>query len=169
MTKVVSVMSKHLVELSLDTTAETALEILDRERVHHALVVTHGDMNGVVCRCDLENVPPTDRVGHCVKRNFVFIDDHTSGKEAAEIMQRWGIGFLPVIGSSGKLSGVVTRRDLRQAGFLPNQPGVDRCVSCGDTHSLTPVADEWTLTFCKNCMEAPTNPGGVYLTLGGSD
>jgi hypothetical protein len=85
------------------------------------------------------------------------------------MMQRWGIGFLPVIGESGELSGVVTRRDLRRAGFLPNRRGVDRCASCGETHSLEPCTDDWVPVFCRKCAEPPTHPGGFYATLGGGD
>jgi len=74
-----------------------------------------------------------------------------------------------VIGDSGELVGVVTRRDLRRTGFLPNRRGVDRCASCGETHSLEPCTDEWLPVFCRNCSEPPTEPDGPYLTLGGGD
>jgi CBS-domain-containing membrane protein len=169
MTKVTSVMSKYLVRLPRGMVAEDALERLEREAVHHALVAYEGDMQGVVCRCDLERVPAKTRVGDCMKKDYVFVDEETTCREAAEMMQRWGIGFLPVIGGTGDLIGVVTRRDLRRTGFLPNRRGVDRCASCGETHSLAPCTDDWVPIFCRNCSEPPTSPDGVYLTLGGGD
>jgi CBS-domain-containing membrane protein len=150
-------------------TADDALERLEREAVHHALVATEGDLHGVVCRCDLERVPAKTHVGHCMKKDYVFVDEETTAREAAEMMQRWGIGFLPVIGGTGELVGVVTRRDLRRTGYLPNRRGVDRCASCGETHSLAPCTDDWVPVFCRNCSEPPTSPDGGYLTLGGFD
>ena len=169
MTKVTSVMSKYLVRLQRSYTAEDALDHLDREAVHHALVTHDGDMEGVVCRCDLERVPAKTHVGDCMKKDYVFVDEETTPREAAEMMQRWGIGFLPVIGDNGELVGVVTRRDLRRTGFLPNRRGVDRCASCGETHSLGPCTDDWVPVFCRNCSEPPTAADGPYVTLGGGD
>ncbi|HEX6274650.1 MAG TPA: CBS domain-containing protein [Polyangiaceae bacterium] len=167
--KVTSVMSKHLVKLPASITTEDALERLEREAVHHALVTIGDDLVGVVCRCDLERVSAKTRVVACMKKDYVFVDESTTAKEAAEMMQRWGIGFLPVIGESGELGGVVTRRDLRRTGFLPNRRGVDRCASCGETHSLEPCTDDWVPIFCRKCSEPPTHPGGFYATLGGGD
>ena len=73
MTKVTSVMSRYLVKLSRGLTAEEALERLEREAVHHALVIDD-DMEGVVCRCDLVRVPARTHVGECMKKNYVFIN-----------------------------------------------------------------------------------------------
>ena len=168
MSKVISVMSKYLVRLSGSITAEEAMERLEREAVHHALVTHDDDMEGVVCLCDLERVPSRTRVAACMKKDYVFVDEDTTAREAADMMQRWGIGFLPVISESGDLIGVVTRRDLRRTGFLPNRRGVDRCASCGETHSLAPCTDEWIPVFCKKCSEPPV-PRDMYLTLGGGD
>ncbi len=169
MTEVKSVMSKYLVRLDGASTAEDALERLEREAVHHALVTHAGDMQGVVCRCDLERVPARTRVRDCMKKDYVFVDEDATAREAAEMMQRWGIGFLPVISDNGELIGVVTRRDLRRTGFLPNRRGVDRCAACGETHSLPPCTDEWVPIFCRKCSEAPKSQDGMYLTLGGFD
>jgi CBS-domain-containing membrane protein len=169
MAKVTGVMSKYLVRLPRGITVEEALERLEREAVHHALVTHDGDMEGVVCCCDLERVPAKTRVGDCMKKDYVFVDEETTAREAAEMMQRWGIGFLPVIGGTGELVGVVTRRDLRRTGYLPNRRGVDRCASCGETHSLAPCTDDWIPVFCRKCSEPPTSPDGLYLTLGGGD
>jgi CBS domain-containing protein len=159
-------MSKYLVRLPRGILAVDALDLLDREAVHHALVTRDDDMEGVVCRCDLETVSGRAHVAECMKKDYVFVDELTTAREAAEMMQRWGIGFLPVIGENGELRGVLTRRDLRRTGFLPNRLGVDRCAACGETHSLEPHEDDWVPVFCKKCCE---QPGWPYLTLGGGD
>jgi CBS-domain-containing membrane protein len=167
--KVTSVMSKYLVRLPSALSVDEAFDRLERESVHHALVTRDGDLEGVVCLCDLERCRAKAHVAECMKKDYVFVDEATTAREAAEMMQRWGIGFLPVIGETGEIVGVVTRRDLRRTGFLPNRRGVDRCASCGETHSLEPCADDWLPVFCKKCTERPSSPGGMYATLGGGD
>ena len=169
MTEVIRVMSKYLVRLSGTLTVEDALERLEHEAVHHAVVTRGDDLDGVVCRCDLERVPTRSLVRDCMKKDYIFIDETTTAREAAQLMKQWGIGFLPVISDTGELVGVVTRRDLRRTGFLPNRRGVDRCAACGDTHSLTPCVDDWLPVFCKKCSEPPTKADGMYVTLGGFD
>ena len=167
MTGVIHVMSKHLVKLPCSITSEGALEALERESVHHALVTRGDDLEGVVCRCDLERARPNDPVAHFMRKDYLFVDDQTAAREAAAMMQRWGIGFLPVIAASGELAGVVTRRDLRRTGFLPDRWGVDRCAACGESHSLEPRCDDLIPVFCRDCSAPP--PGGLYVTLGGGD
>jgi CBS domain-containing protein len=164
-TGVIHVMSKRLVKLPCAITAESALDVLEREIVHHALVTRGEDMEGVVCRCDLERARPNDPVADCMRKSYLFVDDRSTAHEAADMMQRWGIGFLPVIAASGELAGVVTRRDLRRTGFLPDRWGVDRCASCGESHSLGPRCDDLVPAFCRDCSEPP--PDGAYVTLGG--
>ena len=166
---VTSVMSKYLVRLRSSLRVEDAIERLEREAVHHALVTRGDDLEGVVCVCDLERYRAKTRVAECMKKDYVFVDEATTAREAAELMQRWGIGFLPVIGDTAEIVGVVTRRDLRRTGFLPNRRGVDRCASCGETHSLEPCTNDWVPIFCKKCTERPDSPGGMYMTLGGGD
>ncbi|HVR21348.1 MAG TPA: CBS domain-containing protein, partial [Polyangiaceae bacterium] len=78
MIKVTSVMSKYLVRLPATITAEDALERLEREAVHHALVTRDEDMEGVVCRCDLERVPSRTHVSACMKKDYVFVDEATT-------------------------------------------------------------------------------------------
>jgi CBS domain-containing protein len=142
MTEVIRVMSKYLVRLSGTITVDDAFERLEHEAVHHAVVTRGDDLDGVVCRCDLERVPARSLVRDCMKKDFIFIDETTTAREAAQLMKQWGIGFLPVISDTGELVGVVTRRDLRRTGFLPNRRGVDRCAACGDSHSLSPSVDD---------------------------
>ena len=162
------VMSERLVTLNQFTSVSAALARLTGESVHHALVVELGELKGVVCCCDLEAAPPQSSVGECMKRHYVFIDDQTSPVDAARLMQRWGIGLLPVFAGEGHVVGVVTRRDLRNKGFLPGRRGVDRCASCGAAHSLLPWRDENIPVFCRDCVELPKPPNG-FVTLGGGD
>lgn len=160
-------MSEKLVTLNGLVAVSGALARLRSEQVHHALVVDLGELRGVICCCDLESAPQDATVGACMKRHYVFIDDESSPTDAARLMQRWGIGLLPVIAGEGHVVGVVTRRDLRNKGFLPGRPGVDRCAACGETHSLSPWRDDTTPVFCRDCLEPSSPAAGFTITLGG--
>jgi CBS-domain-containing membrane protein len=169
MDQIQDVMSEHLVTVDPMTPVPDALARLRAEHVHHALVVHHGEMAGVVCSCDLEAAATDAAVCACFKPSYVFIEGEASSSEAAELMQRWGIGFLPVLGHDGQVVGVVTRRDLRARGLLPGERGVDLCAGCGKAHSLTPRVDESTPVFCRDCLEPNVLPSGFSYTIGGGD
>lgn len=169
MNHVRDMMSDRLVTLNEHVSVSDALLRLKAEKVHHALVVELGELQGVICCCDLEAAPRDSTVGSCMKRHYVFIDDESSPIDAARLMQRWGIGLLPVIAGEGHVVGVVTRRDLRNTGFLPGRLGVDRCASCGETHSLSPWRDDSVPVFCRDCLEPSSSALGFSYTLGGGD
>jgi CBS-domain-containing membrane protein len=167
MNQIRDMMSEKLVTLNEYVGVSDALLRLRNEKVHHALVVELGELKGVICCCDLEAAPHDAAVGACMKRHYVFIDDESSPIDAARLMQRWGIGLLPVIAGEGHVVGVVTRRDLRNRGFLPGRPGVDRCAACGKTHSLSPWRDDTTPVFCRDCLQPSTSPADLNITLEG--
>jgi CBS-domain-containing membrane protein len=162
-------MSERLVTLNERISVPRALEQLRAERVHHGLVVELGRVSGVICRCDLDVARLDQTIASCMKRRFVSIEDAASPLDAVNLMQRWGIGLLPVFASEGHVVGVVTRRDLRERGYLPGRRGFDRCASCGAAHSLTPQRDEATPVFCRECLEPPLTSNGFAFTLGGGD
>jgi CBS-domain-containing membrane protein len=169
MKQIRDLMSERLVTLNERIAVPRALAQLKAEKVHHALVVELGGVAGVVCRCDLELARTDATVSTCMKRHFVFIEDRASPSDAVHLMQRWGVGLLPVFASDGHVVGVVTRRDLRESGYLPGRRGFDRCASCGSTHSLTPQRDDTTPVFCRECLEPPLTSNGYAYTLGGGD
>ncbi len=169
MTRIRDVMSERLVTLNEHISVPSALAQLKVEKVHHALVVELGRVSGVVCRCDLDAARTDDVVASCMKRHFVFIEEQASASEAVELMQRWGVGLLPVFANDGYIVGVVTRRDLRNRGYLPGRRGFDCCASCGSAHSLTPRRDDTTPVFCRECLEPALNANGFTVTLGGGD
>lgn len=162
-------MSESLVTLNEYVPVSDALLRLKSEKVHHALVVELGELKGVICCCDLESAPHETAVGSCMKRHYVSIDGESSPSDAARLMQRWGIGLLPVIAGEGHVVGVVTRRDLRKTGFLPGRLGIDRCAACGETHSLSPWRDDNVPVFCRDCLEPSSSSLGFSRTLGGGD
>jgi CBS domain-containing protein len=142
-----------------------------RERDVHHVIVLHrdGELMGMVCGCDMEEAWPDARVRDCMQGNPMFIGANQTLAAAAETMQRYGIGALPVLNGKGRLAGIVCRSDLRSWGVLPNQKGVDRCASCGSSHRLLPRG-AGEVCFCRNCVEAGRRAGDdAYVTLGGGD
>jgi CBS domain-containing protein len=142
-----------------------------RERSVHHVVVLHrdGELMGMICGCDMEDAWPDARVRDAMSNCPMFIGETQSLAAAAETMMRYGIGALPVLNNSGRLSGIVCRSDLRSAGVLPDQKGVDRCASCGGTHRLLPRS-AGEICFCRTCVEAGRHAADdAYVVLGGGD
>lgn len=167
MAHVQEMMSQRLVMLDSTTPVPDALTRLRDEHVHHALVAQDGEMAGVICGCDLETASSKSAVCACFKPSYLSIDADASVNDAANLMLRWGVGFLPVLDDVGHVVGVVTRRDLRERGALPGQRGVDLCAGCGKDHGLTPKLDDTTPVFCRDCLEPSVLPSGFSYTIGG--
>ena len=68
------------------------------------------------------------KVRDCMTNEVISISEDESAASAARIMARHNVGSLPVRGRGGRLSGIVTDRDL-----------VLRCVASGEQPEHTPV------------------------------
>ena len=69
------------------------------------------------------------KVRDCMTRDIITVGEDESAAAAARMMARHNVGALPVRGRGGKLSGMVTDRDI-----------VLRCVASGEAAEHTPVA-----------------------------
>jgi len=148
------VMSTELVTAVPDEFVSDVHQRARRADVHHVIVVhPTGILMGILCGCDMERVWPDARVGAAMTGRSLFIGPGVRLVEAAETMERYGVGALPVLALDGRQLGVVTRSDLRRHGVLPGLRGVDRCASCGATHGLCP-REVGEICFCRACEEA---------------
>ncbi len=170
--RVVEVMSRFPVLIGAHETADAALRIAEQHRVHHLLVVDAADLTGVVCQCDLADAMPGTRVSALMRSPVIWTSETDSLEQAADTMIQCGVGCLPVLDEQHRwLSGVLTRRDLRRAGALPGERGVDLCASCGTSHRLRAPDFPNLPVFCFSCLDqAPPSSGrkAIYFTLGGS-
>ena len=113
------------------------------------LVVTEGtELVGVVSKRDIDKALH-HKLGHAPVRGFmsrpvITIDEQTTLSALQAVMVKRDIGRLPVLGSEGKLVGMVTRKDV-----LHSLYGSDD----GDESSLRVVAEEHRLHF-KGKLEA---------------
>jgi hypothetical protein len=152
------------------TRARVAYQLANQRGVHHVLVTQRSTLVGVACVCDLASALDHETVSHHMKAPPVALRLDDSPEEVAQMMKSSGASCFPVADADGRLSGVVTRRDLRQNGFLPNERGVDICAACGTGHHLSPRCCEEPV-FCAECLEQVQSSGvrQMYFTLGGGD
>jgi signal-transduction protein with cAMP-binding, CBS, and nucleotidyltransferase domain len=123
------------------------------EGVHHLLVTDRTQLIGVVCCCDISDVPLATPIVELLKSKFVCISSSATTADAAALMLEHEVGCLPVLDAHGALAGIITRADLRRFGALAGEPGVDRCATCSETHSLARVPKDGGRAFCVACRE----------------
>lgn len=115
---------------------------------------------GMVCTCDLLGAGPRTTVGDRMSVPVVLTDERETLEGAASKMEADGVGALPVV-VGGRLYGILTRGDLRRAGFVFK---TRRCLSCGSRHHVRG-------RFCLECLDhvAPTPFPEHYTDIGGGD
>ncbi len=165
-------MTSNPIVVAPETMTWSAECLAHRSSVHDLLLVRSYRLIGVVCRCDLYAAEAGARVQDCMRKNPVTIDDQQTAEAAEQLLERCAIGCLPVVDWSGCLKGVLTRRDLMNAGVVPRE-AVRTCVSCGSTHGFPGSSDESDVSFCVRCIEQGQQPrtstDAAYFTLGGGD
>ena len=109
------VMSTGLLTATPDESVSVVAARARREGVHHVIVV-HGSgvLRGMLCACDMERAWPDSRVVDAMTTSTLFIGPGLSLADAAQTMERYGVGALPVLALDGRALGVVTRSDLRR-------------------------------------------------------
>jgi CBS domain-containing protein len=169
---VAELMTRSPVLIDAWVPAHVAQRIAHAASVHHLLAVDRGEMRGVLCQCDLRSARPDTAVCDLMRVDFVHVTPHALAEAAARIMLERSVGCLPVLDSARRLVGIITRRDLRSAGVLPGEPGLDACAACGNTHDLQPPTSSDSPVFCSDCSSAPERDSALealYYTLGGSE
>lgn len=168
-TPVASLMTHFPVMIGTDVVAHVAMRLAAAHRVHHLLVVEAGRLRGRICVCELEAARPGALVSELMRGPGVSVPPELGVAEAARTFQAAAQGCLPVVDGRGVLVGVLTGRDLRRAGALVLEAGVDTCSTCGATHGL--VSSPGHPAFCADCARVPPRESSVdwlYYTLGGS-
>ena len=168
---VVDVMTANPVVVAPETIAWSAECLAQRRCVHDLLVVRGYRLIGVVCRCDLQVAGSAARVEDCMRANPITIDDQQTVEIAERLMDRCAVGCLPVVDWSGCLKGVLTLRDLLNAGVL--RDALRTCTSCGSSHALPSRQGEDEVIFCARCLEDGRQPRTMldeaYFITGGGD
>jgi CBS domain-containing protein len=142
------IMSDPVLGLSAQCLAGEALRIARDTGVHHFPVVEDNRLVGFVCTCDLEETSPDSRIGERMHTPVIEISASATREEAARVMNEHGVGALLVRDVRG-IRGIVTRRDLADAGERPGLFPEHTCAVCGARHHLRAGPDG--LHVCVDC------------------
>lgn len=164
-------MSERLSWVKGNVHSYEALAHAREEGVHYLLIGERSEVRGITCLCDMSRAGVGEKVESFAHSDVLSVQSGVPADSAAEVMRRCAIGCLPVLGDQGEVKGVITRRDLRSAGFFKEDPSEGQCASCGAVHSLARDGDG--VVFCRDCLESTPKQGTMqrrwYCTLGGGD
>jgi acetoin utilization protein AcuB len=115
-TRVRDVMTDHVYQVSPDTTADIAWEVMRMRRIHHLAVTQDRRVVGVLSARDFGGIKgrrarESRTVADLMTLTVVTASPATSLRRAANIMRGYGIGCLVVV-EEGRLVGIVTAADL---------------------------------------------------------
>lgn len=122
------VMTPHVIAVDSDATIEDAMATMERFSVHHLVVEDRGKFVGVISDRDLlRHISPfagtinerprpattlRQRLFTVATYRPVSVPAGTPLAEAARLLLERDISCLPVLGHDGRVSGVLTSRDL---------------------------------------------------------
>ncbi|HET9959766.1 MAG TPA: CBS domain-containing protein [Polyangiaceae bacterium] len=126
--------------------AAQALQFAEDTGVHHLPLVEHGQVRGLVCTCDLEELELRAPISRAVRRPPVTVSTSASIADAMATMAREAVGSVLVL-EGQSIVGIVTREDLNGIDW-GDVPGF-RCSSCGSVKHLKSEGSRGTL--CLDC------------------
>lgn len=157
-----AVMRSPLLSLPAETSAHDALQFLARAGVHHLPLFRGEDLMGLVCTCDLEEIPLDAPASSALRRAPVTLTVTASIAEAGRRMSEELVGSVLVL-RDGRPVGIVTREDVTSLGT----PSLEsfHCDTCGATRHLKRFAGG---VLCADCR-ANAEPATLDEELGGGD
>ena len=129
-----NVMISDPITISSNATVAEVLSIMSEYKVGGIPVVDdNGILKGIVTNRDLrfEN-NLSKKIGEIMTTNLITTNHKTNLDEAAQILQKHKIEKLPMVDDSGKLTGLITYKDITKA--------KDRPSSCKDSFGRLRVA-----------------------------
>ena len=112
--RIQDVMTSDIVKIGPEATVAEARASLQRNRIHHLIVVAEKKILGVLSDRDLAGRDAETRVAEVMSRDVATISPRATLRQAAGRMEGRMISCLPVI-DRGKLAGIVTSNDLLRA------------------------------------------------------
>jgi hypothetical protein len=151
-----------LLRISARTSVFDALEVAERAGAHHLTLFDGTVLLGVVCTCDLEDLPLEAQVGRALLRPPVLMDESQSIEAALARMSEKIVGSV-LVTRGGEPIGLVTREDLAPLAqkALPNL----RCDSCGAAAHLRQGTKG---LLCLDCQSRAHPAASDDEELGGS-
>lgn len=122
------VMTSEVVCAHRQTPWDDVVRLLDRHRISALPVVDHDDkVVGVVSGTDLAHGSGARTAGELMATPAVTVHPEQPVSDAARLMERQGVGRLPVVDEEDRLIGIATRRDLLRV-FLRTDEEIRRQV-----------------------------------------
>ncbi|WP_448587225.1 IMP dehydrogenase [Thermocrinis sp.] len=108
-----------------DTSVKSALEIMERYKISGVPVVSDGNkLVGILTNRDLRFIKPTDYEKpvstFMTKENLIVAKERITLEEATEILHRHKIEKLPIVDKEGRLTGLITIKDIVKRKKYPN-------------------------------------------------
>ena len=169
--RVADLMTREPATVASHALAIQAERLATAQSVHHLPVLEAGRLVGVLCLCDLWDVDSDTVAAEVMTSHPATIDSIAPIGDAVEAMRDLAVGCLPVV-DGDELVGIITRGDLRRAGFL-DENLIRTCASCRARHHVrvAPGVYEDSVAFCLECLERGRafDRDDPYEELGGAD
>ncbi len=116
--KVENAMSKRLVTARPEMTLREASKIMIKENVSFLVVISNGELYGVISEKDIvralaeDRNPDTTKISDVCTRKVITVRKDDLLSYAAGLMRRHGIRHLVVVDDNGRPIGVLSIRDL---------------------------------------------------------
>jgi CBS domain-containing protein len=116
------VMTSNPTTVGPDTPATEAARIMKSEDTGIVPIAEGDRLAGVITDRDLtlkivaEGGSPDTRVGELASKDLVTVDPQQSLEEAARLMAQHQVRRLPVVEEDGRLVGILSQKDLAEAG-----------------------------------------------------
>lgn len=104
-------MSRNVVSVRPEDSLVVARDRLRAHQIHHLLVMTNGEVTGVLSMRDLAGKADALSVAEVMSSEVASVDVDSSLRKAASLMIRSTTGCLPVT-EGGKVVGIITTTDL---------------------------------------------------------
>jgi CBS domain-containing protein len=146
-----------------DMATAEALQFAEQHGIHHLPLIEHGEVVGMVCTGDLEELNLNAPVRQVAKRAVTSVTSEDDVERAVQAMSEGEVDSVLVM-ASGALVGILTREDLETAGVDVTLVPHFACESCGSLRQLQ--YDENRGTLCLDCRaraepESPDDGTGV--------
>lgn len=129
-------MSRAVVEVGPDQTAEEARSLAGATGAQHLLVMDQGILVGILCRCDLDEASAGAPVSDRMSVPVMTIRPDATVRDAGTTMADCGVGCLPVV-VGGLILGTISQAELGRHGTRRRRPDIGcRCHRAGrvDAH-----------------------------------
>ncbi len=116
MTLVAEAMDRSPAFIQPEARLSEAEALLASSAAAHLLVLDEGNLVGILCRCDVRNADPEERVADRMAVPVMTVRPDATLEEAALTMCDCGLGCIPVA-LGGLVLGTVSGAELRRAGL----------------------------------------------------